>query len=156
LLEKLYRGFLFLAFLSTPAWLSGCAILYHVQVGQIDSREADAAWIPIEVMVSEMGVSTEDIGRMAQAANSRAGDAASDAAAIVSMFQIGPRTGNPIYNPGYAEKVVYLLHEKCPSGRITGLMSVREMRKYPVISGEIVKITGFCLKTRKSGKGSDT
>jgi len=27
-------------------------------------------------------------------------------------------------------------------------MSIRETRKYPVISGEIVKITGACLRNR--------
>ncbi|MBX3019195.1 MAG: hypothetical protein KF767_15015 [Bdellovibrionaceae bacterium] len=135
---------------------TGCAILHHVQIGQIDSRDGNAAWIPFEVMVSETGVNTEEIGRFAKAANNGQNNAVSDAAAIVSLFQIGPRTGNLVYNQTYAEKVIYLIHEKCPSGRVTGLMSVREMRKYPAISGEIVKVTGYCLRTRKAGKGSDT
>lgn len=135
---------------------AGCAILHHVQVGQVDSRDANAAWIPFEVMVSETGVNTEEIGRYAKAANNGNNNAVSDAAAIIGLFQIGPRTGNLVYNEAYAQKVVYLIHEKCPSGRVTGLMSVREMRKYPAISGEIVKVTGYCLRTRKAAKGSNS
>lgn len=135
---------------------AGCAILHHVQIGQVDGRDGNSAWVPFEVMVSETGVNTEEIGRYAKAANNGGNNAVSDAAAIVSLFQIGPRTGNLVYNPSYAEKVIYLIHEKCPSGRVTGLMSVREMRKYPAISGEIVKVTGYCLRTRKAGKGSNT
>lgn len=130
----------------------GCAILYHVQVGTIDNRSGDAA-IPFEILISETGVSTEEIGKLANAANKAGGgsgdSAVGDAAAIISMFQVGPRTGNQVYNQRYAEKLVYEIHQKCPSGRVTGLTSIREMRKYPVISGEIVKVTGFCLKPRK-------
>lgn len=132
-----------LALLSGP----GCAILYHVQVGEVDGRESMAA-IPFEVMVSEVGVNLEEAGKIARASRSVDGDAAGNAAAIIGLFQMGPRTGNPIYSPKYAEKVIYMIHEKCPNGRVTGLTSIREMRKYPVISGEIVKITGYCLKPR--------
>ncbi len=126
---------------------SGCAILHHVQVGQVDNRSG-TAMIPFEILMSEMGVSTEDINRIARSSRSQGGDDAAGIAAMVALFQIGPRTGNPVYNARYAEKLVYEIHQKCPSGRVTGLMSIREMRKYPVISGEIVKVTGFCLKDR--------
>lgn len=128
--------------------LSGCAVLHHVQVGEIDNRD-NKAQIPFEVLMSETGVNTQEIEAMARATNSKGGDNVGDAAAILSLFQMGPRTGNLVYNPRYAEKLVYEIHQKCPSGQITGLMSIREMRKYPAISGEIVKVTGYCLKDRK-------
>ncbi|MGZ3770944.1 MAG: hypothetical protein ACXVCP_15050 [Bdellovibrio sp.] len=127
--------------------LTGCAILHHVQLGSIDNRDSKNG-IPFEVLMSETGINTEEIGKIAKATNSRAGDDAAGAAAIISLFQIGPRTGNPIYNPRYAEKLIYEIYQRCPSGKVTGLMSIREMRKYPAISGEIVKVTGFCLKDR--------
>lgn len=126
---------------------SACAILHHVQVGQVDNR-SQAAAIPFEILMSETGVSTEEIGKLAKATNSRGGDDVAGVAEIIALFQLGPRTGNPVYNARYAEKLVYEIHQKCPSGRVTGLMSIREMRKYPVISGEIVKVTGYCLKDR--------
>ena len=138
----------YVSFIVLPWLLSGCAILHHVQVGQIDNR-ANVALIPFEVKVSETGVSAEEISAIARASRTRAGKDAGGIAGLIALFQIGPRTGNPVYDEHYAEKIIYLVHEKCPSGRITGLTSIREMRKYPAISGEIVKVTGYCMKDRK-------
>lgn len=139
------RTFLFHSILTLS--LSGCAVLHHVQVGDVDSRQ-NYAWIPFDVMVSETGVSAEEIGKLARATETQAGRDAGGIADAVAMFQIGPRTGKPVYNERYAERLIYLIHEKCPSGRVTGLMSVREMKNYPAISGEIVKVTGYCLRPR--------
>lgn len=105
--------------------------------------------------MSEMGVSTEEIGKIANSMNKSGNSDVGNAAAIVSLFQIGPKTGLQVYNERYAEKLVYEIHQKCPSGRVTGLMSIREMRKYPVISGEIVKVTGYCLKARKTSENTN-
>jgi hypothetical protein len=127
---------------------TGCAWMHHVQLGQIDNRKSEAM-VPFDIKVSENGVSAEEIGAIAKSFKTKGGDAAGDAAGIIALFQQGPRTGNPIYNEKYAERLIYQIHEKCPSGRVTGLMSVRETRKYPVISGEIVKVTGYCRKARK-------
>jgi len=131
---------------------SGCAILHHVQVGQIDNRTDTVTAIPFEILMSEAGVSTQEIGAIARSANTKQGDQAAGIAEIIALFQMGPRTGNPVYSERYAEKLIYEIHQKCPTGRVTGLMSIREMRKYPVISGEIVKVTGYCLKDRTSSK----
>lgn len=132
-------------FFSSLFW--SCAVLHHVQVGEVDNRNS-TAMIPFEILMSEAGVSTEEIGALAKISNSSGGDSLANLAALVSLFQMGPRTGNLVYNEHYAEKLVYEIHQKCPSGQVTGLMSIREMRKYPVISGEIVKVTGFCRKAR--------
>lgn len=135
--------------------LSGCAVLHHVQVGMVDNRGGASA-VPFEIMVSEVGVNVEQAGKIAKSTNTQAGSDAKAISDIIALFQVGPRTGNPVYNEHYAEKVVYLIHEKCPSGKVTGLMSIREMREYPVISGEIVKITGYCLKTRTTASETAT
>ena len=67
------------------------------------------------------------------------------------MFQMGPRTGNPVYNERYAEDLLFLIKQKCPNGRVSGLTITREQsERYPVISGEIVKVTGHCLRKRSS------
>ncbi len=131
--------------------LSGCAVLHHVQVGEVDSR-ADSTGVPFEIKVSETGVDMEDVKAIAKATQS---DAGSDIANAIALFQFGPRTGNPVYNERYAEKLIYQIYEKCPSGRVTNLVSIREMRKYPVISGEIVKVTGICLKPRTTASLSE-
>lgn len=131
--------------------LSGCAVLHHVQVGDIDNR-AGVAYRPFDLKVSETGVNLDEAGDIAKAV-SRSKTANKDvdnALAIIGLFQMGPRTGNPVFNEGYAKNIVNDLYKECPSGRITNLMSIREMRKYPVISGEIVKITGSCAIDRKT------
>lgn len=130
---------------------TSCAHLHHVQIGQLDNSSGDVA-IPFEIMVSEMGVSTEEAGKIANSMSKSGQSEAGDILKFISLFQIGPRTGVQVYNSRYAEKLVYEIHQKCPTGRVTGLMSIRETRKYPVISGEIVKITGFCLKSRKTSE----
>ena len=123
----------------------GCAQLHHVQVGEINSH-ADYVQKPFDIKISESGVNIGEAARISKVFlnKDRARDAGNIAAAI-GLFQMGPRTGNPVYVKGYAKNLVQLLYEKCPSGNITGLMSIRETRKYPVVSGEIVRVTGYCL-----------
>jgi hypothetical protein len=150
-LANFIRGFVVL---SLAGLLSSCAFLHHYQLGDIDSRNEKQVWIPFDIKMSEVGVSAEEIGGIARAAQTRGGDDVSNVAAVVSLFQMGPRTGNPVYDARYAEKLIYEIYQKCPSGRITGLTSIREMRKYPVISGEIVKVTGFCAKDRVARKST--
>ena len=127
-------------------FLSSCVYVYQVQVGDIDDRESFEP-TPFVVRVSETGVSLEDIGEIARALGS---DAGKEGAEFLKMIQMGPTTGNPVYNERYAEDLLLLIKQKCPDGRVSGLTSIREQKKYPVISGEIVKITGNCLRKRSS------
>ena len=129
--------------------LNGCAVLHHVQIGELDSSSKYVA-IPIEVKVSEIGVNLGEAKSLSQGMMSRQSDKnqAGDLADMIALFQMGPRTGAPIYSEHYAEKLIYQLHSQCPSGKITGLQSIRETREYPVIKGEIVKIMAFCLKEK--------
>ena len=131
------------------AGTSGCAILHHVQFSDLDNR-SQFVMVPIEVKVSETGVDLGDVSAISNGALKNSGNqqAVGDALAVLQSFQIGPRTGPPVYSDKYAEKIIYQLHTQCPSGKITGVQSTRETRKYPVISGEIVKITGFCLREK--------
>lgn len=129
--------------------LAGCAQLHRVQISEIDARPAFAL-VPFEFKVSETGVDLNEAIHIQKAlfANSKAADTMSDIAAIVALFQIGPRTGAPVYSEHYAEKLIFALHQQCPSGNITGVTSIRETRSYPVIKGEIIKIRGYCMRSR--------
>jgi hypothetical protein len=128
--------------------LTGCAALHSVQVGMIDNRGSDKEnLVPFEIMVSETGVSLDDIKEIGKYAGGDLGNASNSAAETLSYFQMGPRTGNPIYNEKYAEGLQKQIFQKCPSGRVTALVSIRETMKYPVISGEIIKIRGLCRTT---------
>lgn len=133
--------------------LSGCAVLHHVQVGEFDNRAPGRAF---EIKVSETGVDLNEARQIQQSLfkDSREANAIGDAAAIIALFQMGPVTGNPVYTSKYAENILRAIREECPSGKITGLMSVRETRKYPVVSGEIVKVNGICLDGRSPAANS--
>ena len=126
--------------------LPSCAYVYQVQIGDIDDRESFEP-TPFVIRVSETGVNLGEVGAIAQALGS---DSGKEGAEFLKMFQMGPTTGNPVYNERYAEDLLLLIKQKCPDGRVSGLTSIREQRKYPAISGEIIKINGNCLRKRHS------
>jgi hypothetical protein len=126
--------------------------VHHTQVGEIKYNPNYDA-IPFEILVSQTGFNIQEAGAIGKAVlqDQNAGENLQTIAAIISLFQMGPSTGSPVWTTDtYADKVYLGLYEKCPSGQITGLTSIREMNKYPVVSGEIVKVTGFCLKKKST------
>lgn len=123
--------------------LSSCAILHHTQVGEIDNRKRGK---PFELLVSETGVNIKEARDILKATSkSKQAKQMDDLAGIISLFQMGPRTGNMVFDDSYADEILELIAQECPSGKVTGLNSIRETAKYPVVSGEIVKVTGYCL-----------
>lgn len=127
----------------------GCAQLHHVQVGDIDNSPGYTRK-PIDIKMSETGINIQEVGQAARLLlDKRGGKEVGQAAAIVGLFQMGPHTGNAVYTQDYAKGLVEAIYKECPSGRVTGLTSIRETRKYPIVSGEIVKITGTCLMPKK-------
>ena len=133
-------------FLLLIMFLHSCAYVYQVQIGDIDDRESFEP-TPFVIRVSETGVNLKEVGDIAQALGS---DSGKKGAEFLKMFQMGPTTGNPVYNERYAEDLLLLIKQKCPDGIVSGLTSIREQRKYPAISGEIIKINGNCLRKRNS------
>jgi hypothetical protein len=129
----------------TLLFLSGCTVLHHAQLGEIDNRDI---WNKrkFEIKVSETGVNLKNAGQAIRQLTGSKG--AQEGAEYLSWIQMGPKTGNPIYNEGYARKIYEQVRAACPSGKVTGLESVRENRDYQVISGEIVKVTGYCLSSK--------
>lgn len=129
--------------------ISGCAALHHVQIGEIDNRDL---WNKrrFEIKVSEIGASVTRAGKVARQLSGN--EAANDIATIIQLFQLGPKTGLPVYREAYARKTLEQIMKACPSGRVSGLNSIRELREYYAISGEIVKITGYCLTPKVSSE----
>ena len=127
--------------------ISGCAVLHSVQLGDIDSQTV-LQGKPFEIKVSELGLSTEDVVAIGQALAKSSGksDEVGTIGDIIELFQMGPRTGNPTFTDKYTDDIRNILLQECPSGRITGLMAVRETAQYPVVSGEIVRVVGHCIK----------
>jgi hypothetical protein len=69
----------------------------------------------------------------------------SQIANIVSLFQFGPKTGDVVFDDKYADVVAQMILDRCPSARVTGLVSLRESTKYYAVSGEYVTVRGFCI-----------
>lgn len=119
--------------------LSSCAVLHHISVGDVKDLSRGSKF---EITISELGVNAEAIGRAMDTEKNRAG---SEAAKVLGLFQWGPRTGEVVYRKSAFSGLLSALTEKCPRGKVTGLMSVREMRSYHFVSTEVVKITGYCI-----------
>lgn len=144
---KIFSTYAQILFLFFCTQLFGCAVLYHVQLGSIDNRSQYVA-VPFEIKMSEIGVDAQRAGKLVDLLSRDKNQSAQKAGNFMAMFQMGPHTGMPVYSTKWTEQVFYKLYEICPSGQITQLTSIRESRNYDAISGEIIKITGNCLKQK--------
>jgi hypothetical protein len=133
--------------LSLAMLSSGCVFLHSVQVSEVDSKVVlDGE--RFEIRISEQGFNLKEGTILVEAFANAAGDAKGirEAAEIIQLFQMGPKTGNPVFRDDYTDDLIHQLKLKCPSGRISGLSSIRETAKYPVVSGEVVRLIGYCLQ----------
>ena len=124
-----------------------CARLHHAQVGEIDSS-AVLEGNRFEIIISESGLNLDDAAEVAKlfaGSQSKEVDTIRD---IIKLFQMGPSTGNPVFEEQYADVLFDVLNAECPDGQITGLVSIRESADYPVVSGEIIKLVGYCKEGR--------
>lgn len=125
------------------ASIPSCAVLHHVQVGDVDNTKSFKKR-PFDIKLSETGINIDEAKTIAKSFGGKSGKTASDAASVYQLFTMGPTTGNMIYDEKFGDNLILAIHEQCPSGRVSGLVSIREMNKYPVVSGEIVHVTGYC------------
>jgi hypothetical protein len=127
--------------LSCVPALAGCATLHRAQLDEIDAQRGRLE--PFEIHVSETGVNTKAVGTIASAAmrSSRP----SQIANLVALFQFGPKTGNVVFDDEFADVIAERILERCPSARVTGLMSLRESTSYYAVSGEYVTVRGYCI-----------
>ena len=137
-------------FAALLVWLSmgsGCAVMHAAQLGEIDSA-AVLNNQQFEIRVSELGLSLDDAAAIAEAVAEQygRGEEAGGIGDIIALFQMGPKTGNPVFRENYTDHIGTLLAQECPSGNITGLMAIRETAQYPIVSGEIVRLIGYCAK----------
>lgn len=128
--------------------LSGCAVLHHAQVGDIDNRSGYRRE-QFDIKVSELGIDFGAAAHMGrQLFGSRAGEQFEKLNQVASLFRSGRATGNPVFVEDYARKINEAILERCPSGWVTDIVALRETASYPVISGEIVRVVGTCLSKK--------
>jgi hypothetical protein len=121
--------------------LCGCSSLHRAQIDEIDARQGFLR--PFEIHVSETGVSARAIGTIASVATHSARPA--QLAGIISLFEFGPKTGEVVFDDTFADNVAEEILARCPSARVTGLVSLRESTNYYAVSGEYVTVRGFCI-----------
>jgi hypothetical protein len=129
---------------------TNCAFVHKHQVQNVDARILKPQAEKFQFMMSETGVELAEGVKLASvfakdSATRKAGD---NIAGLIGLIQMGPRTGNPIYSLSFADGVTNKISKACQGGEITGLTFLRETNKYPVVSGEIIKVTGYCLKRK--------
>lgn len=125
--------------------LTACARLDHVQIGDIDQSQGTLT--PFTVQVSEFGfeaAAAAEIGRIAT--EGQASQQFQTIRDILALINMGPRTGNPVFSDDYAEKIMNYIYAECPTGKMTGLTSIREAKGFGPVSGEIVRISGYCIR----------
>jgi len=125
--------------------LSACARMDHIQIGDIDQSQGKLT--PISVKVSENTVDVDTALAVTDAivTNGSGSDEVEALRTIWALMNMGPRTGNPVFNDTYAQDVLNQLHAQCRSGRITAIRSVREANDYAIASGEIIRIDADCI-----------
>jgi hypothetical protein len=124
-----------------PLACFGCATLHRAQLDEIDATHGRL--VPFEIHVSDVGIDTKAVGQVASAlTRSRQPSQVAD---VVALFQFGPKTGDVVFDDAFADVVAERILERCPSARVTGLMSLRESTKYYAVSGEYVTVRGFCI-----------
>ena len=125
--------------------LTACARLDHVQIGDIDQSQGTLT--PFTVQISEFGfeaAAAAEIGRIAT--EGQASQQFQTIRDILALINMGPRTGNPVFSDDYAEKIMNYIYAECPTGKMTGLTSIREAKGFGPVSGEIVRISGYCIR----------
>ena len=123
---------------------SGCARLDHVQIGDIDQSQGELK--PISVKVSDTGFDAAEIAAIgSELTRGDAQEGLGDLATILALINLGPSTGNPVYNDRYAENILMQLHQQCLMGKITAIRNVREGLSYGPVSGEVIRIDADCI-----------
>jgi hypothetical protein len=130
-----------------------CAALHQHHVGDIDNTVKQKE--KFIILRSQFGLAVGDANLLVTGANSSGAMSNNDydsfqiIKTIFELSNMGPRTGARVFSDTYTDKLLDEIYKKCPSGNITELASTRETAVYPVISGEIIKITGYCVETKK-------
>ncbi len=124
---------------------AGCARLDHVQIGSIDQTQGEL--VPVSVRLSETGfdaTAAAEVGRVASSGKTT--ENFKQLRDILALINMGPRTGNPVFDDAYAQRLQEYLLVECPSGRLTGIRAIREAKTAGPVSGEIVGVDAYCIR----------
>lgn len=126
----------------------GCASLHSYQMGDIDGTGGEL--IGYDIKQTELGWDIEEASQIAKSISKAPGvqKTANTVSDVWAAITFGPKTGEVTFSDQYADETTKRLKTSCASGKITGLVSIRETNKYPVVSGEIARIAAYCVTPR--------
>jgi len=86
---------------------TGCAILHQFQLSSIDSNTVLNGQ-KFEIIVSETGVNLQEATDAAKLFTQNQGtrDQMQEIQNFIALFQMGPRTGNMVFNEKYADSIM--------------------------------------------------
>lgn len=124
---------------------SGCARLDRVQIGGIDQSRGEL--VEVEVQLSELGLNLAQVAELGRlATQGETSQQFKELRDILALINMGPKTGNPVFDDTYAQRLQEYLLVKCPSGRLTSIRSVREAKGFGPVTGEIVGVKADCIR----------
>lgn len=126
--------------------LGGCAHMHHYEMGEIDDSKGSLR--PIEVRVDETGFDAQEAAEIAKLASNsqQARQRVGTAQTAIALAQTGYKTGGVTMSDDWADGLLEAVLKRCPSGQLTGMTIARESADYPVVSGEIVTVKGYCIQ----------
>jgi hypothetical protein len=127
----------------------GCATVHRATISEI--RPAGERGGEMDVKLSEMGFDVQGAAKTTRYLTARHGNKNAQSAGaildfVVAMSSWAPKTGNPTVSDLWADGSYDELKRRCPNGRVSNVMVVRESAKYPLVSGEIVRIKADCAR----------
>ncbi len=124
----------------------GCARLDQMQMGSLDQSQGKLT--PVSFSVNELGLDMAGGAEIArQLTKGQASQNAQAVRDILALINMGPRTGNPVFDDSYSDQLLISIQQQCPSGQLTGLRSIREGIAYGPVSGEVVRVDGYCINS---------
>ena len=126
----------------------GCVRVHHIQVASFDST---AQGFPVEVVIDSLGVDVAKIAKNIEKVNqliSRKKKPNNNVSNTIAMFQLGPKTGAPIYDKTWGEQLLNQLLEKCPSARLENIYTQRLSTDYgdAGVTREVNVVKATCLE----------
>lgn len=99
---------------------SACAVLHHVQVGEMDNRKGPG--LPFDVKTNEFGLNVAEGAAIVKAVARDRGtkQAASTISQVWQAITYGPKTGNVTFSDDYADNMLDVLKEDCPPPKSCG------------------------------------
>ena len=144
-MQRLILLWLSSGFLLSIIALIGCTRVHHVHIGAIDHTQRG---LPIEVVIDSIGVDAAQVARTVESITQRGQKKSDKLSDTIALFQMGPKTGAPVYDPHWGERLMRELHQKCPSAKLRNIHTQRLSTDYgnTGTTRELLIVRALCIR----------